>query len=113
MKRWDRLRHDAVDHRLKCLTPKCLAPAEHLKKYEAKRENICARIHHRAADLLRRHIRWRTKDLPRNRNRLFSKHPRDAEVGDLDRAIREEVDVIRLDIPVDNLPRMRILNSIA
>ena len=113
VKRRDRLRHDAVNNRLKRFAPKRLTPTEHLKEHQAKRENVCARIHHRAADLLRCHIRWRAKDLTRDRNRLLTKHPRDAEVGDLDRAIREEVDVIRLDIPVDNLPRMRILNGIA
>ena len=113
VQRRDRLRHNPVNHRLKRLAPKRLTPTEHLKEHQAKRENVCARIHHRAADLLRCHIRWRAKDLTRDRDGLFTKHPRDAEVGDLDRAIREEVDVVRLDIAVDYLTCVRILNGIA
>ena len=84
---------------------------QHLIHHNTERIKIRPCIHMRALGLLRRNVVYRAERLARKRA-LSRRHLRNAEVCDLDAAILEHHDVVRLDVTVDNAAAVRVLERL-
>ena len=77
---------------------------------DAEGEDVGARVHRLTADLLRREVgRGAERDAGLGQVRLVVRQLGDAEVEDLGGAVVEDADVRRLDVAVDDAPRVREL----
>ena len=86
-------------------------PGQHLIHHDAERINVAAIVDHRALGLLRRDIMHRAERLARERV-LRCADPGDAEVRDLDAAVLEDQNVVRLDVAMDDAASVRVLKRL-
>ena len=100
--------HDRVGDRHHAVAEEGLAPGEHLVEHHADREEIRTRVDVLAHHLLGAHIGRRAEHLAVHREVGLEGEPGDAEVGDLDRPVREDLDVVGLDVPVDDALRVGV-----
>ena len=83
------------------------SPRQHFVEHDARGVDVRARVRAVAPRLLGRHVVHRAERLLRERVGGIGKAG-DAKVGDLDAAVAQDHDVLRLDVAVDDAARMRV-----
>ncbi len=88
-------------------------PRRRLVQHHAEGVEVRLVAHALAPGLLRREVLDRAEHRPRLGDRGGRQRTRDPEVGDLDRALRGDEDVLGLDVPVDDPHAVRVVQDVA